>query len=203
MKLAPGFSPGVFLPRRVQTRFILTIADCGALMAPPRIGDRPHASSACGQKGSGKMSRISQAAFGAALFSALGILGAAPSQAQTAIQQCSAKYQAAKTAGTLNGQTWNQFRSKCQAELKAQPTAATANPLKPTTAATRATAPAGNVVFPRAVDPKYGKESAGKARQKTCLDQYNANKANGGNGSLKWIQKGGGYYSQCNARLKG
>ncbi len=33
----------------------------------------------------------------------------------------------------------------------------------------------------------------------TCLDQYNANKASGGNGGLKWIQKGGGYYSQCNA----
>ena len=34
----------------------------------------------------------------------------------------------------------------------------------------------------------------------TCLDQYNANKANGG---LNWIQKGGGYYSECNKRLKG
>ena len=37
----------------------------------------------------------------------------------------------------------------------------------------------------------------------TCLDQYKANKANNGNGGLKWIQKGGGYYSQCNAKLKG
>jgi len=37
----------------------------------------------------------------------------------------------------------------------------------------------------------------------TCLDQYNANKANGGNGGLKWIMKGGGYYSQCNKLLKG
>jgi hypothetical protein len=35
----------------------------------------------------------------------------------------------------------------------------------------------------------------------TCLDQYNANKAGNGNGSLKWIQKGGGYYSECNKRL--
>jgi hypothetical protein len=37
----------------------------------------------------------------------------------------------------------------------------------------------------------------------TCLDQYRANKANNGNGGLKWIQKGGGYYSQCNKALKG
>jgi len=27
--------------------------------------------------------------------------------------------------------------------------------------------------------------------------------ANGGNGGPKWIEKGGGYYSQCNKRLKG
>jgi hypothetical protein len=37
----------------------------------------------------------------------------------------------------------------------------------------------------------------------TCLDQYHANKAGTGNGGLKWIQKGGGYYSECNKRLKG
>src|SRR5664280_2127012 len=32
-----------------------------------------------------------------------------PAQALTT-QECSAKYQAAKTAGTLNGQKWNDFR---------------------------------------------------------------------------------------------
>jgi hypothetical protein len=37
----------------------------------------------------------------------------------------------------------------------------------------------------------------------TCLDQYNTNKTGTGNGGLKWIQKGGGYYSECNKRLKG
>jgi hypothetical protein len=45
--------------------------------------------------------------------------------------------------------------------------------------------------------------SAGKARMETCLDQYKENKATNGNGGLKWIQKGGGYYSECNKRLKG
>ncbi len=30
-----------------------------------------------------------------------------------------------------------------------------------------------------------------------------ANKAGSGNGGLHWIQKGGGYYSECNAKLKG
>src|SRR6201993_4929938 len=49
---------------------------------------------------------------------------AMPAQALTS-QECSAKYQAAKTAGTLNGQKWNDFRkSQCSAE--ATPAAAPA-----------------------------------------------------------------------------
>jgi hypothetical protein len=36
-----------------------------------------------------------------------------------------------------------------------------------------------------------------------ALIQYNTNKTGTGNGGLKWIQKGGGYYSECNKRLKG
>jgi hypothetical protein len=36
----------------------------------------------------------------------------------------------------------------------------------------------------------------------TCLDQYRLNKAGNANGGLKWVQKGGGYYSECSRRLK-
>jgi hypothetical protein len=71
-------------------------------------------------------------------------------------------------------------------------------------AVNRTAAPArGDAVFPSAISPKYSRESAGKARMHTCLDQYNANKANNGNGSMRWIERGGGYYSECNRRLKG
>ena len=38
---------------------------------------------------------------------------------------------------------------------------------------------------------------------KTCDDQYKANKATNANGGLKWIQKGDGYWPECNKRLKG
>jgi hypothetical protein len=38
---------------------------------------------------------------------------------------------------------------------------------------------------------------------KTCADQYKANKATNANGGMKWIEKGGGYWSECNKRLKG
>ena len=77
-------------------------------------------------------------------------------------------------------------------------------PAPPFDAGSPATAPAG-AIYPPAVAPKYAKEPAGTARQHTCLDQYNANKAAGGagNGGMNWIAKGGGYYSECNKRLKG
>ena len=140
------------------------------------------------------------------------LLAAAPAQALTA-QECSAKYQAAKSAGTLNGEKWNDFRkTQCAADAAAAPAAAPAAPKeaeaksKKTAAAPAAApvaAPTGNAVFPGAVDPKYSKETAGKARMHTCVDQYNANKATNGNGGMKWIQKGGGYYSECNKKLKG
>jgi hypothetical protein len=131
----------------------------------------------------------------------------APAQALSS-QECSAKYKQAKAAGTLNGQKWNDFR---KAECGAGSTAAAAPATAPAAPAARpapktAAAPAvpvGNATFPSAVDPKYAKESAGKARQHTCLDQYKANKAGNGNGGMKWIMKGGGYYSECNKRLKG
>jgi hypothetical protein len=131
-------------------------------------------------------------------------------------QECGAKYQSAKAAGTLNGQNYRAFqKSQCSAEASPAAAAAPAAPAAPapTTAAKKEAAPppapapapaaTGNAVFPSAVNPKYATETPGKQRFKTCDDQYNANKATGGNGGLKWIQKGGGYYSECNKRLKG
>jgi len=140
-------------------------------------------------------------------------------------QECSAKYQAAKTAGTLGGQKWNDFRkAQCGADATATPTAAAPAAAAPAPAAepkeaakkpskkeaketakeaAAPAAPSGPAVYPSAVDPKYSKETAGKARMHTCVDQYNANKATNGNGGMKWIQKGGGYYSECSKKLKG
>ena len=131
----------------------------------------------------------------------------APAHALTR-QECSAKYQAAKKDGTLNGMKWNDFR-KAQCGADATPAAAPAAAPAPSTAAAKpaaapaAPAAAGNAVFPSAINPKYAKETPGKGRMHTCVDQYNANKATGGNAGMKWIQKGGGYYSECNKRLKG
>jgi len=126
------------------------------------------------------------------------------------MKECSAKYKAAQDSGALKGMKWNDFRkAECGTGASALPSAAPAAGAAPpaTTTAARPAATAAarpsDAVFPSAVAPKYSTESAGKARMHTCLDQYNANKTGTGNGGLKWIQKGGGYYSECNKRLKG
>lgn len=157
-------------------------------------------------------------------------LASVPAHAMTA-KECHAAFQSAKKGGTLNGQSYKAFKAaSCGSETAEAASATTAAPATAATAPTT-TAPvttgkanppdssvagtkapiasksapvtSGNVVFPTAVSSQFSSLSAGKARMKTCVAQYNANKANGGNGSLKWIQKGGGYWSQCNSRLKG
>ncbi|MHC4045249.1 hypothetical protein [Bradyrhizobium sp. 23AC] len=142
----------------------------------------------------------------------------APAQALTS-QECSAKYQAAKKDGSLGTMKWNDFR-KAQCGADATPAAAAPAAPAPTAAAPAApaepkqakkeaapaavpTLPAGPAIYPNAIDPKYAKETPGKGRLHTCVDQYNANKTTNGNGGMKWIQKGGGYYSECNKKLKG
>ena len=152
------------------------------------------------------------------------IVFAAPSQALS-MKECSAKYDAAKKAGTLKGMKWNDFRkTECGAEATAKPEekktetktemkkpeekkpemkSEMKKPEEPKPMAKPAAMAPSKAVFPSAVSPKYSKESPGKARMHTCLDQYDANKATNGNGGLKWIEKGGGYYSECNKRLKG
>src|SRR5580704_7991741 len=98
----------------------------------------------------------------------------APAQALT-MQECSAKYQAAKTAGTLNGQKWNDFRkSQCAADAAATPAAAPAAApapaapkaaeAKPKEAAPAAPVETGNAVFPSAIDPQFAKETPHMAR---------------------------------------
>ena len=139
-------------------------------------------------------------------------LSTGAAHARETSKACHQKFTTARTAGTLNGQSYKDFKTaQCgdaaTPETKAAETAAPA--ASPAAApAPKATAPAAapvstSATLPDAVSAKYSKETAGKARLHTCLDQYNANKAANANGGLRWIQRGGGYYSVCNARLKG
>jgi hypothetical protein len=123
-----------------------------------------------------------------------GAVAAIQPAAAATMKECGTMYKAAKADGTLNGMTWTDFR---KAKCGAAATPAAAHPAKGGDAA------AGHAVFPTVVSPKYAKQKPGAARMHTCLDQYNENKKGAGNGGMKWIQKGGGYYSACNRRLKG
>lgn len=69
-------------------------------------------------------------------------------------------------------------------------------------AATTATPQGMTLVLPKAVSPKYSSETPGQARMHTCVEQYLANKATDSNGGMKCVEKGGGYYSNCNQALK-
>jgi hypothetical protein len=155
---------------------------------------------------------------GGALFAGLLLASGAPAAAAgLSSKACSTKYQDAKKAGTLNGLDWKAFRAaQCSdatataATPAAAAPAAAATPTTPSpavpaagTAAPSPPAAAGAPVFPNAVAQKYASESAGTGRMHTCLDQYHANKATNANGGLHWIQKGGGYYSECTKHLKG
>jgi hypothetical protein len=95
---------------------------------------------------------------------------------------CALRYLAAEVSGKLKGRKWKQFR---QEECGASETTA---------------------VFPTSIAPKYAGEKPDKAMTLTCADQFKANKADkaaDANGGLKWIEKSGGYYSECIVRLKG
>ena len=182
---------------------------------------------------------------------------------------CSGKYQDAKAADTLKGETWPQFYSRCVAETTASPPAAettaapAAAPSAPAAVATPEPAPApvaaapeappvaapeappvaapeappvaapvtppaitpppvnpnkqpapeprgqamaaapSTAVFPSAISSAHAGEKPDIARRKTCLDQFKANKATNANGGLKWIQKVGGYWKECDKHLKG
>lgn len=134
----------------------------------------------------------------------------APTTGKLSFMACHRAFSDAKRAGTLNGQKYGDFKqSHCNgtaapAQAPASAPAAASTPSASTAAPAAAAAPvaSGNVVFPARVSPEFASLTPGKARMQTCLAQYNANKSTGRNGSLKWIQKGGGYYSECNNRLK-
>ena len=147
--------------------------------------------------------------------SGLGLWAGSPAaMAQTVMQQCGQQYQAAKAANTLNGQSWNQYRSDCAARLKAQPVSApavpAANPLKPAPAAAPA-APAPTTTAAAPAEPtasattKSGKPmSAGRTafvtRERQCGSEWRANKVTlvAQTPGLTWPK----YLSQCNTRLK-
>ena len=170
------------------------------------------------------MSKSACIGFAFVLSGLAGLSSAALAQ-DNVMKTCGDKWRVAKETNVTGGQTWTQFLAKCRTDTAAAAPAlapATSPATAPAPAATApapasavapakpatpdkpaiAAAPAKPAVYPSAISSKFSSEKSYRARQKTCSEQYRANKANDANGGQRWLEKGGGYWSQCNKRLK-
>jgi len=111
-------------------------------------------------------------------------------------KECGARYQEAKRNDEPNGRGWDEYRTaECGHTLDKKEASLDKASINP------AEAPAG-VTFPTEIAADFKDETPSKARMHSCLKQYHANKEAGTLSGLRWIQKGGGYYSICSKRLK-
>lgn len=131
-----------------------------------------------------------------------------PASALT-MKECSIKYKAAQGAGQADGVSWSEFRkAQCSkpidesASLKDDKKAEEVSEEKPAKAVTKSESVSSEMSFPSAIAAKFASEKPVRARMHTCLEHYRANKAANTLGGTRWIEKGGGYYKQCNDRLK-
>ncbi len=122
------------------------------------------------------------------------------------VRECGIAYKKAQRSGALGGMGWHEFRkARCVARSTTGSEASgnrAAPPHSTLPPGGSAFLPGGRAVFPTAIAPKYRGETTVKGRRQTCLDQYRLNKASNLNGGLKWVEKDGGYYSECNKRLR-
>ena len=133
-------------------------------------------------------------ASGILLAAAAGVSVTHPAHALS-MKECSTKYQAAKDAGTLKGQTWNEFRkAECGGEAAEGP--ATSAPPPPTTASAPAATPAPASTKP----PKTGSpgRDAMIARERACGQDWKEAKAAGKTQGMKWPQ----FWHECDQRKK-
>jgi len=118
-----------------------------------------------------------------------------------ASKECSAKYQAAKTAGTLNGMKWNDFRKEqCGADAAPPPAAAEKPaPTPPPAAEKPAPKPAPAAAAEPGAKPVSPGRAAMVARERSCGADWKADKAAGKIPvGMKWPQ----YWSACDKRKK-
>jgi hypothetical protein len=139
----------------------------------------------------------------AAVLAALALQGT--SAHALSMTECSAKYKAAKDAGTLNGMKWNDFRkAQCASDAAAAPTTASAPAPAPAPApvpAPKPTVASAPAATPSTADAKPA--SAGRqamyTRERACGAEWKAAKANGTRpAGMKWPQ----FWHECDVRMK-
>lgn len=133
---------------------------------------------------------------------------------ENTMKACGDKWRAVREVESQKGVSWPQYLASCRAQMAE---AASAVPSRENAAEGARRPVAGDLsgerrqrasrsdagpVFPREVAAKHASERPALARQRTCSDQFKANKASDANAGLRWIERGGGYWSKCNAHLK-
>jgi len=128
---------------------------------------------------------------------------ATPTKAQDAttanplsFKACGAKYQAAKADGSLGGRKWLDYR---RVECGITADAIRKQPVRSEVSRTEATR---RLPFPAALASEFSDRKPWEARMRTCLKTYHEAKKAGALYGVKWVEKGGGYYSLCSARLR-
>jgi hypothetical protein len=120
---------------------------------------------------------------------------AATANAQSVMKQCGEQWQAAKAAGTTNGETWPQFLAQCRAQLSSGSTTAVPTPAP--------ASPQTGSLFPwqqPAAPTPAGAPSTAVSNQsvmKQCGAQWQSAKAAGTTNGATWPQ----FLKDCRARL--
>jgi hypothetical protein len=128
--------------------------------------------------------------------------GAAPSMAQDAatkplsFKECGAKYRSAKADGSLGARKWLDYR---RAECGITADAFRQPPSRSEASRAEATR---RLAFPVALASEFSSQKPWEARMRTCLKSYREQKKAGTLYGVKWVERGGGYYSLCSAKLR-
>ncbi|MGC4025633.1 MAG: hypothetical protein QM744_11045 [Mesorhizobium sp.] len=113
---------------------------------------------------------------------------------QTTQQICSAKYQAAKAGGSLNGQKWPAFYSDCAASIKGSGNAGAASSAPASSSSKSATKAASASTAGTSASPSGNHQTT----QQICSSSYQAAKAAGTLGGQTWPA----YLSACSDKIK-
>jgi hypothetical protein len=159
------------------------------------------------------VSHVAAGVFAACL--SLAATGEAMAQANV-LKECGGKYQAAKAASELKGQTWQDFLKKCREDLATEPAKTEAAPEAPKTEPVKAEppktepvkaeppkaeTPATEPAKTEAAKPAADAKTAAKDRQKQCGAEWKAKKAElkKKDPKITWPK----FWSECSKRLKG
>ena len=129
-----------------------------------------------------------------ALATAIALGTVVATNAQSVMKQCGEQWQAAKLAGTTNGETWPQFLAQCRAQLSSGPATAAPTPAPTTQPQTGSLFPWQTPAAPAtAGSPAASNQSV----MKQCGAQWQAAKAAGTASGATWPQ----FLKACRVQL--